>query len=227
VTPRLKICCISSIEEAALALEHGASALGLVSEMPSGTGVIPDGLIAEIADWAPPAISTVLLTCRTAADDIIGQHERCRTSTIQLVDAVAPGTYEILRSRLPGIKLIQVIHVTGPEALVAAQRVEDRVDAILLDSGNPNLVVKKLGGTGRVHDWSLSRQIVASCARPVFLAGGLDATNVRNAFDMVRPFGLDLCNGVRTNNQLDPAKLEAYMSAVSDIAQSEGPLTRP
>jgi phosphoribosylanthranilate isomerase len=217
VTPRLKICCISSTDEAALALEYGASALGLVSAMPSGTGVIPDELIATIAEWAPPAVSTVLLTSRTVPDEIIEQHGRCRTSTIQLVDAVPPGTHEILRSRLPGIKLIQVIHVTGPEALAAARDVGNEVDALLLDSGNPNLAVKELGGTGRVHDWSISRRIVASCGRPVFLAGGLHAGNVRDAFNSVRPFGLDVCNGVRTNNQLDPAKLEAYVAAASNV----------
>jgi phosphoribosylanthranilate isomerase len=220
VKPRLKICCISSIEEASLALAHGASALGLVSEMPSGSGVIDEELIAEIADWAPPAISTVLLTSRTGARGIIEQHRRCRTNTIQLVDAVVPGVYNDLRGALYGIKLIQVIHVTGPEAIPAAQAVADQVDALLLDSGNPNLPIKELGGTGRIHDWPISRRIVASCDCPVFLAGGLDAANVGDAYRTVRPFGLDLCNGVRTNGKLDPVKLNDYVSAVSDCVSS-------
>jgi len=65
IKPRVKICCISSIEEARLAIEHGASALGLVGQMPSGPGIIEDELIYEIARVAPPPISTFLLTSQT------------------------------------------------------------------------------------------------------------------------------------------------------------------
>src|SRR5580692_5668696 len=89
--PRLKICCIASSEEAALAIARGASALGLVSEMPSGVGVISEGRIAEIADAVPPGIATVLLTSRTRAPDLVEQLGRCRVNTLELVDAVAAG----------------------------------------------------------------------------------------------------------------------------------------
>jgi len=212
---RVKICCISSSDEAALAVEAGASALGLVSEMPSGPGVIAEDEIAEIAAAVPPGIATFLLTPARDADTIIGQQQRTGVNTVQLVDEVPPATYRALRQALPGIKLVQVIHVRGPGALEEVKAVMDAVDAILLDSGNPDLAVKELGGTGRVHDWTVSRQIVQEASVPVYLAGGLNSANVGEAIRTVRPFGLDLCSGVRTDDRLDGAKLSGFFSAVA------------
>jgi len=89
------------------------------------------------------------------------------------------------------------------------------VDALLLDSGNPALAVKELGGTGRVHDWSLSRRIRDAVPKPIFLAGGLRSTNVREAIAAVQPFGLDLCSSVRINDVLDEQKLKSFFEAVN------------
>ena len=213
--PFVKVCCISSVEEAQLAVAAGASALGLVSEMPSGPGVISDSLIAEIAAQVPPPIATFLLTCRQEAEEVIAQHAVCRTSTIQLVDYVSIGQLKKLRSGLPGIKLVQVIHVVDQESVEEARISASFVDALLLDSGNQKLVVKELGGTGRTHDWSLSQKICATVGRPVFLAGGLNLDNVAQAVATVRPFGLDLCSGVRTNGALDDRKLNGFFKALA------------
>lgn len=212
--PRVKICCISSLEEARTAIRFGASALGLVGQMPSGPGVISDHLIAEIARSAPPPIGTFLLTSETGAQAIIQHHKIVGTNTVQIVDALQTGTYAEIRQALGGIKLVQVIHVTGEESLDEAQRIATEVDALLLDSGNPNLAVKELGGTGRTHNWAISRRIVESVPVPVFLAGGLRPDNVRAAVDAVQPFGLDLCSGVRTGGKLDPFKLESFFNAL-------------
>lgn len=219
-SPRVKICCIGSPEEAALAISAGASALGLVSHMPSGPGVIPDSLIAEIASTVPPSIGTFLLTSRQNVDDIIAQHRICRTNTIQIVDHLTHGTHHDLRTALPGIKVVQVIHVTGPESIAEAAAVAPHVDAILLDSGNQKLPVKQLGGTGRTHEWSLSRTIRERIPVPLFLAGGLTAENVAEAITAVRPFALDVCSGVRTNSKLDRDKLSRFFTAVKATASS-------
>jgi phosphoribosylanthranilate isomerase len=218
LVPRVKVCCISSLEEARLAIEHGASALGLVSQMPSGPGVIAEELIAEIAARVPPPVATFLLTCRREADAIVAQHAVCATSTIQLVDAVEPAQLQRLRRALPHIKLVQVIHVVGPASLDEALTAAPHVDALLLDSGNPALPVKELGGTGRVHDWQVSRLIRDRAPVPVFLAGGLRASNVREAIEAVQPFGVDLCSGVRTHGRLCAQKLACFMRAVSGSA---------
>ena len=213
-TPRVKICCIRSVEEAALAIEWGASALGLVSDMPSGPGVISDECIAEIAATVPPAIGTFLLTSRQQVADIIEQQRFCRTNTIQICDHLTLGTHRDLKDALPGIAVVQVIHVTGPESVAEAARVAPYVDAILLDSGNQKVAVKELGGTGRTHDWTLSRAIRESIGIPLFLAGGLTPGNVGQAIEEVGPFGLDVCSGVRTDGKLDATKLKWFFAAV-------------
>lgn len=214
---RVKVCCIGSIQEARLAIDCGASALGLVSQMPSGPGVIPDELIAEIARAVPPAVSSFLLTCQQDADAIIRQQRRARASTIQICDRLVFKSYEKLRNALPGIALVQVVHVSGSESVEEALSVASNVDAILLDSGNQKLAVKELGGTGRTHDWSISRRIrEALDGVPVFLAGGLNAANVGEAIRQVEPFGVDVCSGVRTDGKLDAAKLSAFFRSVEN-----------
>lgn len=212
--PRVKICCISSITEARTAIEAGASALGLVGPMPGGPGVISDELIFQIAKTVPPPIGTFLLTSETLIAKIVKHHQRTQTNTIQLVDALSGGTYNDLRNAIPGIKLVQVIHVIDQHSVDEAIEISEHVDAILLDSGNPNLPVKELGGTGRTHNWKLSRKIRDSIKVPVFLAGGLKPENIRQAIDEVLPFGIDLCSGVRTNGELDREKLDWFMREV-------------
>ncbi len=214
LTPRVKICCIGSIDEAALAIQCGASALGLVSNMPSGPGVISDALIAEIAATVPPAIGTFLLTSRQRVADIIRQQRFCRTNTIQICDHLTHGTHRQLRDALPGISVVQVVHVAGPDSIEEAARVAPHGDAILLDSGNQKLAVKELGGTGRAHDWTLSRAIRERIGIPLFLAGGLTPENVGQAIHEVGPYGLDLCSGVRTEGKLDATKLKRFFAAV-------------
>jgi len=212
--PRIKICCIASPAEARLAISYGASALGLVSRMPSGPGVISEEQITEIVATIPPGVASFLLTCAQETNDIIAQQKRCRTNTLQLVDCLTSGSHDDLRRALPGIALVQVIHVVGPESVEEACAIAPHVDAILLDSGNPSLRVKELGGTGRRHDWALSRKIRESAEVPIFLAGGLNPSNVKQAIEEVSPFGLDICTGVRTNGHLDETKLSALFSAL-------------
>ncbi|MBU1937069.1 phosphoribosylanthranilate isomerase [bacterium] len=208
---RIKICCIQSVEEAQLAVRHGVNLLGLVSEMPSGPGVIPEERITQIAATVPPGVTATLLTSQTNAASIIEQQRRTGVQAIQLVDRVSLTAYRTLREALPGIRLIQVIHVTSDAAIEEAESVTDKVDAILLDSGNPNAAEKILGGTGKVHDWAISQQIVHAVTVPVFLAGGLTPDNVAEAIRKVKPFGVDVCGGVRTNGKLDENKLAPFV----------------
>jgi phosphoribosylanthranilate isomerase len=213
-TPRVKICCMASVEEAWMAIEHGAAAVGLVSAMPSGPGPIPEELIAEIAAKVPPGVSSFLLTCQQDAEAIIDQQKRLRVNTIQICDRLPAGSYARLREALPGVSLVQVVHVTGEESVAEAIAIAPEVDAILLDSGNQSLPIKELGGTGRTHDWRLSRRIREAIEVPLFLAGGLKPENVAEAISAVRPFGVDVCSGLRTEGRLDPQKLKAFFQAI-------------
>jgi phosphoribosylanthranilate isomerase len=214
---KVKICCISSIEEAKNALKFGADVLGLVAEMPSGPGTIEDNLISEIVKNIPSETTTFLLTPKTNPYEIIEHQRLTGTNCIQLVDSVKIEDYKILRENLPNIKLIQVIHVTGEESIEEAKQYAEVADMILLDSGNPNLKIKELGGTGRVHNWELSRKIVASISKPVFLAGGLKPENIREAIETVKPYGVDLCSGVRTDGKLDLEKLGRFFGEINKL----------
>ena len=214
-TIRVKICCISSIQEAQTAIAHGASAVGLVGQMPSGPGVIPDELIYEIAKTVPPPVSTFLLTSETDATSIISHYKKVRTSTIQIVDALQERQYQIIRDELPHVKIVQVIHVIDDRSIKEAIEISALVDAILLDSGNPNLTTKELGGTGRTHNWELSKTIRENINIPLFLAGGINKDNVRQAIDAVNPFGIDLCSSVRTNGKLDEKKVEEFFKLLN------------
>lgn len=212
VIPRIKICCISSIDEARLAISSG----GLVSCMPSGPGVIEEPLIAEIARQIPPDVETFLLTAQQSVKTIIEQHERCGKTTIQICDDLTNGTHADLRDALPDVSLVQVIHVGGEDTIDEAMRIAPHVDALLLDSGNQQIAIKELGGTGRVHDWTISRSICEAVDVPVYLAGGMTPANVGKAVLHVRPFGIDVCSGVRTSGKLDPVKLKAFFEAAND-----------
>lgn len=211
---RVKICCIASVEEAEIALEAGADALGLVSAMPSGPGVISDARIADVTAWARSRAATVLLTSRQHSAGIAEQLDAARPTIVQICDELPAAEYGQLRKSHPAVALMQVIHVRGDEAVAEASGLARYVDAFLLDSGNPAAAVKELGGTGRVHDWRVSRALCAAVTVPVFLAGGLRPENVGDAVAKVRPFGVDVCSGVRRNGVLDAQLARAFVEAV-------------
>jgi len=211
---KVKICCISSIEEAKLAIVHGAAAIGLVGRMPSGPGIITDELINSIAKTVIPPIDSFLLTSETTAEAIIEHHNKVNTTTIQMVDALSGREYHKIREAIPHVKLVQVIHVLDEKAVQEAIEIAEWVDAILLDSGNPNLSTKVLGGTGKTHNWDLSKKIRENISIPTYLAGGINKDNIRMAIDHVQPYGIDLCSSVRTNGQLDERKLEELFKAL-------------
>jgi len=211
---KVKICCISSIEEASLAIAHGAAAIGLVGRMPSGPGIITDELIHSIAKTLLPPIDSFLLTSETTAEKVIEHHKKVNTTTIQIVDALTDRQYLKIRESIPHVKLVQVIHVLDEKAVQEAIEISEFVDAILLDSGNPNLSTKVLGGTGKTHNWDISKKIRKNISIPTYLAGGINKDNVRKAIEHVEPFGIDLCSSVRTNGQLDERKLEELFKAL-------------
>ena len=214
---KVKVCCIKNLEEANLALKYGADALGLVSEMPSGPGVISEDEIAFISANIPDDVNSFLLTSRQSAEEIIKQHKRCKTKTIQLTDKIPNEDYNELKRSLPAIKIIQVIHVINEESIQEALEILKNVDGLLLDSGNPNLSIKELGGTGRIHNWEISKKIVELSEKPVFLAGGLNPLNVVSAIKTVKPFGVDICSGLRKNGILDENLLKDFMNNVKSV----------
>ena len=213
---RIKICCISSFGEARRAAQAGADVLGLVSAMPSGPGPIDDDLIYELtfAAKAWPEVRTFVLTAETDADALAHQHVELGGDTFQLVAATTPETRRALREFRPELGIVQVVHVEGEESLEMAREAALHSDAVLLDSGRPAADVPELGGTGRTHDWALSRRITEALDVPVWLAGGLNPDNVAEAIAEVQPYGVDVCSGLRTEGRLDPERMAAFLAAV-------------
>lgn len=211
---RVKICCISSAAEAKLAIDEGADALGLVSQMPSGPGVIDEGLINAIATHVSPGVDTFLLTAHHTAHDIATQVHACGTTTVQIVKHIDPAEYPELIRRAPAVRRVQVIHVEDRRALDLINAYSPHVHALLLDSGRPGARVATFGGTGQTHDWDISAECVNRSPKPVFLAGGLNPVNIEEAISRVRPYGVDLCSGVRSNGELNQSLLSAFMSGV-------------
>ena len=165
----------------------------------------------------PPGIDAFLLTPLQTVEELVEQNRLVKARTLQLVDELPAGAHAELRRAMPGVKLVQVIHVTGPESVDEAVAVAPDVDAILLDSGNPSLKVKELGGTGRRHDWAhqprrSARRSTCRCGSP---AASTPTTRARRSRPC-SPFALDLCSGLRTGEgyDLDQDKLDRFMAAV-------------
>lgn len=217
---RIKVCCIAGAEEARLAISLGADALGLVGAMPSGPGIISDEQARQIATAVPPPVFTFLLSSETEAGSIADHVRQVGASAVQIVNHIDPAQSERLVTLLPDVRRIQVIHVEDDKSVDLAGLYEPFCNALLLDSGKPTAKTPQLGGTGRVHDWRLSRKIVEVSRLPVFLAGGLNPGNVADAIAAVRPYGLDICSGVRTNDCLDANKLLQFVQAVADSDQN-------
>lgn len=210
----VKICCIASVAEAQLALAAGATALGLVGPMPSGPGILSLDEIATIVNSLSSKNNTFFLTSALSVEKIIQQHQKVKSSTIQIVDELPKGALADLKRELPAIDLVQVVHVIDESSIDYALAKAEQADYLLLDSGNPNSEIKELGGTGRTHNWQLSRRIIEQSNIPVYLAGGLSPDNAKQAMEEVQPYGLDLCSGVRTNGALDQEKLSRFFAAV-------------
>jgi phosphoribosylanthranilate isomerase len=217
VRTRVKVCCITDEEHLRLALRHGADAVGLVGPMPSGTGIVDLATARRLAALTPPPTASFLLTSATEPEGLVAEALAVRPAVLQIVDRVPAGSYARLRAALPALRLVQVVHVAGAaETLEEAREAVARgADAVLLDSGSREGPVALLGGTGKVHDWSVSRRVVEALDRPVILAGGLNPGNVADAIRAVRPFAVDVCTGLRTAGRLDEARLRAFVAAVA------------
>lgn len=214
---RIKVCCITNPDDLRLAVAAGADALGLVGPMPSGTGIVDLATAWSLAALAPPTVASFLLTSATDPDGLVAEARAVGPSVLQIVDRVPAAAYARLRAALPALRLVQVVHVAGfEETLEEARAAAGSCDAVLLDSGSRDGPVARLGGTGRVHDWAVSRRVVEVLDKPVILAGGLRPENVADAIRAVRPFAVDVCTGLRAGGRLDAARLRAFVAAVAE-----------
>ena len=210
----VKICCIANVQEAKLALDYGAHALGLVGPMPSGPGPISPIEAGNIVSQLPSNVNTFYLTSKVSIEEILIEYQVVKSSHIQLTDSTTTTVRKEIKAAYPKLQIVQVIHVVDETSIDEAIEAVAYSDALLLDSGAPDKAIKELGGTGRTHNWEISQQIVNAVNIPVYLAGGLKSNNVAIAVEHVNPFGVDLCSGVRTKGSLDKLKLASFFEAL-------------
>ena len=196
------------------AIEAGVDAVGFVCAEPASIRTIKKIDAASIAATIPPPINSFVLNSETTASEIAEVVRLVKAHTVQVVSDIGPNESEELARLIPSTHRVQVIHIQSKGDLQLIDRYAPFVHAFLLNSGKSTGDGPISGGTGRVHDWSLSAQFVQQSPLPVFLAGGLSAENVGRAIRTVRPFGVDLCSGARSKGRLDPDKLTAFVQAV-------------
>jgi phosphoribosylanthranilate isomerase len=212
---KVKVCCIASPDEAQIAVSYGVAAVGMVDETPTGEGRVPRETIAAIAASVPETVGTFVLTSATDAEKLADLYATTGVDTLQLWDPLPSEGYERLRSLSPGIFIAQSVHVMDDDALEVARRVARHVDALVLDSGHSEPPLRWRNPGGETHDWRISRRISDEIRLPVLLAGGLNAENVCQAVRVVRPYGVDVCSGVRNKGKLDRSLLVAFLETVS------------
>jgi len=212
---RVKICGVSRVEDALVIVEAGADAVGCLVGLDHPS---PDQVSAATAKAVfsvlPPFVARVLVTHRTKLGEVADLVRDTGATAVQLHGEFPLVAVPALREALPYLSIVKCVHVTGEEAIAAAGAAARVADAVLLDTK----VRGRIGGTGKVHDWSISARIVESCPRPVILAGGLNPGNVAEAIARVRPYGVDANSGTRATGGTkdpakDPAKVRAFVAA--------------
>jgi phosphoribosylanthranilate isomerase len=213
---RVKICGIRSVAEARLAERLGADAVGvLVGQMHASADFIEPAEAGRIARSVPPFVSTVLVTHVEEVQELVRLAETVACQVVQLHSDLGPVALGELRRRLAPRKIIGKVSVEDDTAVARAREIAPFVDAIVLDSRDR--ATGRVGGTGHVHDWSLSARIVAASSVPIILAGGLTPENVAEAIRVVRPWGVDVNSGVKAaDGRKDEERVRRFIAAVTE-----------
>jgi phosphoribosylanthranilate isomerase len=217
---RVKICGITHPDDAAMAIEEGADALGFVVEYPDANPwILTRHRAAELMRAVPPFVTRVAVVGGDARS-ILAAVEATEPHALQLHRDEPEACVAQLAKELAGtgIRLIKALRidasVPGPPGQVvadAARRFVDAgADAVLVDSVIPG----RPAGTGRAVDWGLARTVVEAGVAPVVLAGGLDPANVGRAVAAVRPFAVDVISAVEDDGHRKVrAKVRAFIQA--------------
>lgn len=204
---KVKICGITNAADLSLAIECGADAVGFITDVPVDTPrKIDAATVASLSEKLPVFVTSVLVIMPRSADEAISLIKKVRPRAVQIHSDLAVREIRHLKEQtdMPIIKTVGVSDFIS--AMSRINEVEDFVDAILLDT-----VGDRPGGTGTVHNWKVSAQIVKNCTIPVILAGGLRPENVSQAISIVKSYAVDVASGVETNGRKDASKLKAFI----------------
>ncbi len=218
----VKICGIRRHEDALIAAELGADAIGLlVGQRHNSPDFISAAVARDISRALPPSVEAVLVTHIEEIDELERLLEQSGITTVQLHSEIAPNSVERLRGRLPYVKIFKSVSIISADSVAYPEAFEKLVDGFVLDS--INVATGQLGGTGKTHDWSVSRQIVMRYLEiPIILAGGLNSENVRSAIEYVHPFGVDVNSGTKAPDGFkDARKMEEFIVQAKGFAKAQ------
>ena len=202
---RVKVCGITRLEDAELAISLGAWALGFIMWKPSKRFVEP-GMAAGIARRVRRKVETVGVFVNQPLDEIAGAVDILGLTHVQLHGDEGPAFCAAVAQRT-GAKVIKAMRIGNAADLRDLERFH--TDLHLLDASQRGLY----GGTGKTWDWGLVAQRRAKV--PLILSGGLTAGNVADGIAAVRPYAVDVASGVEATPGIkDPAKVEAFFAAV-------------
>lgn len=198
----IQIYSIQTVEEALQCVQAGAEAIGVAvatgADLPAE---VPEATCAEIFAALEGRAQRVLLVVTPTEEETVEYVRRLQPDILQLCGNRLPATPELAaqcRAVRPGLRVLQAVGVDGPGAIDRAKYFAGFCDMLILDSIAPGIA--GIGAAGRTHDWSIDAEIVRSVPCPVVLAGGLDAENVKDAIEAVRPWGVD--SFTRTSDRL-------------------------
>jgi len=205
---RAKICGIRDEGARDVAVAAGADAVGFVVEISRSKRSIDRDDARTLIEGLPPFVSSVIVVEPESVAEAAKLALDTGADVIQVNDTLSFEELESLREMVSQ-RLVATIPAR-PGMLDDAKRMSEVADALLIDS----LEGGKLGGTGTVHDWDMSADLVKNIALPVILAGGLDPENVALAIKTVRPYAVDVSSGVETDGSKDTMKIEAFLREV-------------
>lgn len=209
---RVKICGLRTHADLEIAIEAGADAVGVISNVPvDSPRAVPIETARELVTETPPFVTSVLVTMPTDADAALDLIETVSPDAVQLHGPLATDAVARIATSHPVISAIDVDETDEIEASA------DVVDAIILDSTDEH----GAGGTGRTTDWERARAHVAALDVPVVLAGGLTPDNVASAIAHVEPYAVDVASGVEGDDGKDAAAVNRFIAQARTAGEAE------
>ncbi len=212
---RIKVCGIMSESELLQAVSAGADAVGFVVEIDDSRHCLTAGEAADLIELVPVFTKSVAVIAPENVDEAVKLAARTKADVLQVHGSLAPKDLAELKSRVHQKLVAAVAAGAAGAGSKEAMRFGMVADAVLLDT----MVNGKLGGTGAVHDWDMSAEIVRSLKVPVILAGGLNPGNVAEAIRKVRPYAVDVSSGTETGGKKDPEKIRSFVREVRSCPQ--------
>jgi len=212
--PRIKICGMKDRISVRMAVRYGADAVGFITEVPVNTPrKIGRETARDLVASTPPFVTSVMVCMPDDLEQAMELIEYVRPDAVQIHSSMAVEELNQIKEA-SRMKLIKTVHIDQDtdigNTLAYISQLEHIVDAILLDTK----IDGKTGGTGTVHDWTISKNVIAGSSLPVILAGGLKPGNVAEAVRTVRPYAVDAASGVETDGTKDEDKVMTFIQQV-------------